>query len=211
MQPIFNEIWDLAKPFLYTRQNDIHTEISVLMAFKLMEMEGGDEDIVIPAIILHDVGWIRVPKNLQLKAFGPKAVNPELNRIHEIEGVRIAEEILLQMKYDQTKTGQILEIIEGHDSRSESLSLNDMIVKDADKLWRYTKSGVEIDVERFNETVDEGLERLRRNINKWFFTRTARKIAEEELLNRTAEHGNYEAISPIVPSPLTGEGQGGGE
>jgi HD superfamily phosphodiesterase len=211
MRSVYKEIWKLAKPYLNTRQNDIHTEISVLMAFKLMEMEGGDEDIVIPAIILHDVGWIRVPKNLQLKAFGPKAVNPELNRIHEIEGVRIAEEILLQMKYDQTKTGQILEIIEGHDSRSESLSLNDMIVKDADKLWRYTKSGVEIDVERFNETVDEGLERLCSNINNWFYTRTAREIAEEELLNRTTEHGNYEAISPIVPSPLTGEGQGEGE
>jgi len=187
MQPIFKEIWKLAKPYLNTRQNDIHTEISVQMAFKLMEREGGDEDIVIPAIILHDVGWIRVPENLQLKAFGPKAVNPELNRTHETEGVRIAEEIMLQVKYDQTKTGQILEIIEGHDSRSEPLSLNDMIVKDADKLWRYTKSGVEIDVERFNETVDEGLDRLRSKINKWFFTQSAREIAKEEILKRTQE------------------------
>ena len=80
---------------------------------------------------------------------------------------------------------EILEIIGGHDSRSEPLSLNDMIVKDADKLWRYTKSGVEIDVERFNETVDEGLDRLRSNINNWFFTQSARKLAVEELLKRT--------------------------
>ena len=188
MRSVYKEIWKLAKPHLNTRQNDIHTEISVLMAFKLMEMEGGDDDVVIPAIILHDVGWSRVPENLQLKAFGPKAVNPELNRIHEIEGVRIAEEILLQVKYDQTKKEQILEIIEGHDSRSESLSLNDMIVKDADKLWRYTKSGVDIDVERFGETVDEGLERLKSNIENWFFTHTAKKLADEEFCKRADEY-----------------------
>jgi HD superfamily phosphodiesterase len=187
MQPIYDKIWNLAKPHLNTRKNDIHTEISVQMAFKLMEREGGDENIVIPAIILHDVGWIRVPENLQLKAFGPGAVSPELNRTHEIEGVRIAGEILQNVNYDKTMTEQILEIIEGHDSRSETLSLNDMIVKDADKLWRYSKSGVDIDVERFGETLDEGLERLRSNINNWFYTHTARKLAEEEVRKRSAE------------------------
>jgi HD superfamily phosphodiesterase len=184
MQPIFEEIWDLAKPYLNTRRNDIHTEISVHMAFKLLECEGGDEDIVIPAIILHDIGWSKVPEDIQLQAFGPRAVKPELNRIHEIEGVRIAAEILQQVNYDHHKTEQIIEIIEGHDSRSKSLSLNDMLVKDADKLWRYTKSGVEIDVERFNETVEEGLFRLRSNINIWFFTLTAREIAWEEVRER---------------------------
>ena len=187
MKLVHKEIWNLAKPYLNTRRNDIHTKVSVRMAFQLLECEGGDEDIVIPAIILHDVGWSKVPEDIQLQAFGPKAVKPELNRTHEIEGARIAAEILQQVNYDHHKTEQIIEIIEGHDSRTESLSLNDMIVKDADKLWRYTKSGVEIDVERFNETVEEGLLRLRSNINKWFFTQSARKLAEEELLNRTAE------------------------
>ena len=124
------------------------------------------------------------------EAFGPKAVNPELNRTHEIEGVCIAGQILKQVQYDKTKTEQILEIIEGHDSRSEALSLNDMIVKDADKLWRYTKSGLDIDVARFDETVGEGLARLRSNISNWFFTRTAREIAEKEIRNRTAELKN---------------------
>ena len=187
MEPIFEKIWNLAKPYLNTRRNDIHTEISVDMASKLMVREGGDEDIVIPAIILHDVGWIKIPEDLQLKAFGPNARDPELNRTHEIEGVRIAAEILHDVKYDQTKTKQILEIIDGHDSRNESLSLNDRIVKDADKLWRYTKSGLEIDAERFGETLEEGLERLRSNIDRWFFTATAREIAREEVRARAAE------------------------
>ena len=36
------------------------------------------------------------------------------------------------------------EIVDGHDSRPEALSLEDAIVKDADKLWRFTESGVRV-------------------------------------------------------------------
>ena len=72
------------------------------------------------------------------------------------------------------------------------MCLNDRIVKDADKLWRYTKSGLEIDAERFGETLEEGLGRLRSNITKWFFTDTAREIAWEEVRKRSAESSNSE-------------------
>ena len=54
MKPVFDKIQQLSKPFLNTRHNDVHTEISTSLAFQLLEQEGGDEDIVIPAIILHD-------------------------------------------------------------------------------------------------------------------------------------------------------------
>ena len=76
----------------------------LVLAFELLEREGGDEDVVIPAIILHDTGWKRVPADLHLKAFGPNTSRPELNRLHEVEGVKIAEEILQQVNYDSTKT-----------------------------------------------------------------------------------------------------------
>ena len=72
------------------------------------------------------------------------------------------------------------------------MSLNDRIVKDADKLRRYTKSGLEIDAERFGETLEEGLGRLRSNIGKCFFTHTARKLAEKEISKREAESSNSE-------------------
>jgi len=193
MKPVFLKIRRLAKPFLDTRHNDVHTEISTQLAFDLLEREGGDEDIVIPAIILHDTGWKRVPAELHLKAFGPKATKPELNRLHEVEGVKIAKEILQGINYDPAKFERILEIIDGHDSRQKPLALNEMIVKDADKLWRYTKSGFHIDIERFGESYEEGLERLRSNLSGWFFTVTARKLATEKLSKRekekTAEFG----------------------
>jgi HD superfamily phosphodiesterase len=187
MKPVFKKIRQLSKPFLDTRHNDVHTAISTLLAFQLVEQEGGDETIVIPAIILHDTGWKRVPAELHLKAFGPKATEPKLNRLHEVEGVKIAREILQKLKYDALKTKKILKIIDGHDSRTKPVSLNDMIVKDADKLWRYSSSGFYIDIERFGESYEEGLERLRSNVSGWFFTVTAKQMAAEKLSRREKE------------------------
>ena len=184
MKPVFEKIRDLAQPYLDTRHNDIHTAISTRLAFDLLKREGGDEDIVIPAILLHDTGWKKIPAELQLKAFGPKATEPVLHRRHETESVRIAREILQTIKYDPEKSKEILEIIDGHDSRLKAISLNDKIVKDADKLWRYSKSGFYIDIERFGETYKEGLERLRVRIFKKLFTLTAKKIASEKLRKR---------------------------
>ena len=187
MKPVFEKIRQLSKPFLNTRYNDVHTAVSTRLAYELLEREGGDEDIVIPAILLHDTGWKRVPAELHLKSFGPKATRPELNRLHETEGVKIAEEILQKLKYDAPKIKKILEIIDGHDSRTKPVSLNDMIVKDADKLWRYSKSGFNIDIERFGELQGEGLERLRCNLSGWFSTATAKEMAAEKLSRREKE------------------------
>ena len=201
MKPVFEKIRELSKPFLSTRHNEVHTEISTRLAFELLEKEGGDEDIVVPAIILHDTGWKRVPVELHLKAFGPNATRPELNRLHEVEGVKIAEEILRKVNYDFLMIKEILMIIAGHDSRTEPVSLNDMIVKDADKLWRYSKSGYIVDIERFGESKEEGLERLRSNLSGWFFTVTAKEVATEKLTRRARE----KSLNPAVGNDLVND------
>ena len=142
IKDIYERIWELARPYLKTRKNDIHTEISTDFAQQLLAQEGGEEDIVIPAIILHDVGWKKVPEDVQLKAFGPNASMPEWNRVHEVEGARIAGDILRKVNYPEDKIPEIQEIIKGHDSRKEPISHNDSVVKDADKLWRYTETAI---------------------------------------------------------------------
>jgi len=181
------EIWRLAEPHLNTRSNDIHTRLSVEFAYELLRREGGDEDVVIPAMILHDVGWKRVPEHLQLNAFGPKANAPEINRIHEREGALMAAAILEELGYEEAKIREIADIVEGHDSRKFAISLNDKIVKDADKLWRYGKTGFEIDVRRFEQTEEEEIERLRAGLETWFFTDYAKEIAGKELDERVKE------------------------
>jgi hypothetical protein len=62
-----------------------------------------------------------------------------------------------------------------------------MIAKDADKLWRYTRSGFNIDVKRFGETFPEAILRLESNLNAWFFTKAAADIAREKLMRRKQE------------------------
>lgn len=196
MRDIDCRILELAKPYLNTRKNDIHTDISCKFALRLLESEPGDHEVVIPAIICHDVGWIKVPEDLQLKAFGPKGFDPELRRIHEEEGVKLAREILRQVGYDPLKTAEILDIIDGHDSRLTAISDNDKIVKDADKLFRFEPVGLRIDAGRFELAILPYVKWLEERIESWFFTETAKRLALEELkktANFTPGPGSKEA------------------
>lgn len=183
----YKRLWRLAQPYLDTRENQFHTRISVALALRLIEQEGGDPEVVIPAVILHDVGWKRIPEDLHLKAFGPDASAPELNRTHEVEGVKIARSLLREVSYDRSIACEILAIIDGHDSRNEPFCKNDAIVKDADKLWRYTREGFAIDIERFGETFDSGIARLSDNLGSWFLTDSGNKSAADLLRQRKKE------------------------
>jgi hypothetical protein len=190
MRKIFKEIWELARPYLDTRDNEIHTEISIQFAYKLLEAEGGDEEVVVPAIMLHDVGWKEVPEELQLKGFGPKVSLPELTKIHEEEGVKIAQHILEKVNYDSNKAEEILRIVGGHDSRKEPISLNDKLVKDADKLFRYTREYVDIYAEKFQLTHDQLHARHEEKLAMWFLTRSGSEMAKAELEKRLEERNN---------------------
>ncbi len=180
MSTLFAQIYALAEQYLATRKNDIHTERSHRFAWRLLEDEPGDPEVVIPAIICHDLGWIKVPEHLQLKAFGP-GFDPNLRRIHEIEGVELARGILLQVHYDPVKSTEILDIIDGHDSRSQAISDSDKIVKDADKLFRCTATGFAIDVDRFHQNRESYLKWISGQIDAWFFTETGKRLAWREL------------------------------
>lgn len=173
-------IYDLARPYLQTRQNDLHTGICYSFACRLLAEEPGDPGIVLPAIICHDLGWIMLSEDQQRKAFGP-VFDPELRRIHEVEGVKLARRILEQVGYDTEKTEEILDIIDGHDSRRLALSDNDRIVKDADKLFRYEPRGRAIDMERFGIEASAYLRWLTSQIEPWFLTETGRRFAYAEL------------------------------
>jgi len=184
-QPGFvcDEIYRKAAPYLDTRRNDVHVSISYDFAWRLLAFyPEAEEKIVLPAIVLHDVGWKMVPEGRQLNAFGPKAKDKKTQRIHETEGVKIAEEILAGLNYDQEKIPEILSIIDGHDTRLEALSLNDQLVKDADKLWRFTPTGVDIDHARFGIPRDSYLNWLGTVIDEWLFTPEAKEMAHEALV-----------------------------
>ncbi|MFQ5613584.1 MAG: HD domain-containing protein [Anaerolineae bacterium] len=182
MTSIYDQISQKAAPYLDTRHNDVHVSISYDFARRLLaHYPEADEDVVLPAILLHDVGWKTVPEEKQLGAFGPKAKDPATNRLHEVEGVRLAGQILAALGYDAAKTEEILAIIDGHDSRLEALSLNDKLVKDADKLWRFTPTGISIDHRRFGIEVRAYMDWIGTMIEGWMFTPEAKAMAREAL------------------------------
>jgi HD superfamily phosphodiesterase len=182
LEKLYDEILDKAKKYLDTRQNDVHVPLSYDFAKRLLKhYPEADGDIVLPAIILHDVGWKMVSEDEQLKSFGPKMEGKEKQHVHELKGLKIAEEILVSFGFEMEKIQEILEIIEGHDTRKESISLNDSLVKDADKLWRYTPIGVEIDHTRFRIERRKWINHLSENIDNLFFTPRAKEMAREAL------------------------------
>lgn len=137
-------IWKHAEPHLKVRDNDTHTIYSYGLARALVDLHPeADPEVVLPAILLHDTGWSTVPEKDILSAIAPGGGRPDLVIQHEKEGARIARQVLGDVGWDAERTEQIITIIDGHDSRREAMSLNDALMKDADKLWRLTPHGVD--------------------------------------------------------------------
>jgi len=187
MKRIYQRIFEHAKPYLRTRQNLIHTRIVLRYALKLLKVEKGTEEVVIPAVILHDVGWDAVPEHLHLTAFGPNLSNPRLARAHEVEGMKIARKILESLHYPPEKAKEICQIIRGHDTRNTPISRNDRIVKDSDKLFRYSQKGLAIDMDRFQISRISRLNFLEKQVEEWFFLSASRQLARKELAQRRNE------------------------
>jgi HD superfamily phosphohydrolase YqeK len=178
-------VFRLAKPYLKARDNEVHTRAAIEFALRLLETEKADRDVVLTAIILHDVGYSAVPEEMILRAYGPRK-EKVVTRIHEQEGAGIAAAILNEVGYDASKTTEILEIIDGHDTRPVALSINDQVVKDADKLTRYARD-LRSWPPSFCLTAQEAAARLERFVENWFFLATSKDMAKEELKQRRIE------------------------
>ena len=184
------DLFQQAEPYLKMRNDSAHTRIAHGYALLLLEKEGGERNVVEPAIILHDVGWSALkPEDIEaaygICTTGAKA--RELNRIHEVQGAIIAEKILTEQGCDTTTIHRIVKIIERHDSGKNPDTTEEKLVKDADKLWRFSKIGYHYELQRQATTHAARHAFLSQKIDTWFFTRTAKKMAEKELQARDKE------------------------
>jgi hypothetical protein len=178
MTPRDQALWRAARPWLDVRSNDVHTLIAWRLAGTLLALRpGADAAVVLPAIILHDTGWKRMPQEKLAKAVGPNAQFPELQRDHEIAGVEIGAAILrdLQLALDDAA---ILAIVDGHDTTKVARSNEDAIVKDADKLWRFTPHGVATIGGWFETPAPDTLAMLQDFVLPSFLTPEARIMAQ---------------------------------
>jgi HD superfamily phosphodiesterase len=186
MKDIFEYIWQMALPYQDKRDDKGHAEITLHYATRLVELENGDEDIVIPAIILHDVGYSQLTREVRLSIFD-KDVGEDtklsVRLQHQDAGVELAREILDKVGYPADLTAEILEIISQHDTREGFISRNEGLVRDADKLWRFSEAGFAADERRYGSVPQLRLESLADNIDrdKYFYSESARQIARKEL------------------------------
>lgn len=112
MEHVYQKIWQLAKPYYEKgRVYDID-QINWMtpMANKIADTEGLNKKILMPLVILHDVGWSKV------KRLNPNIKDKETKKIHMKASAQIAQEILEQVGYDKELTKKVVHYISVHDN-----------------------------------------------------------------------------------------------
>lgn len=183
----YDGVWRAAAPYMSARKNNIHIPLSYDFADRLVHAyPEADADIVMLAILLHDIGWQSIDMaDIMGKVFGRKAMKSDTVVLHEKEGARLAREILEKESWPEPTIAAVCEIIDGHDTRSAALSLNDRLVRDADKLWRFTITGLAIVSEWFKQTPREYIAWLETVLSE-LETEAGKEMAQRELAQTRA-------------------------
>lgn len=183
-------IWKLALQYQDKRQDVGHAEHVTYFALKLLEyFPNANRYIVIPAAILHDIGWAAIPpedldlfqSSLAVSFDEFKKQEPRLRQLHQKAGAKLSKELLKQTAYSTNYIPDIVEIISQHDTRTGFLNINDGLVRDADKLWRYTLRHYQIYFKGMTEY--EICKRTIANISKpgFFYSDLSGQIAKIEM------------------------------
>ncbi len=184
MKTDFKKIWKLSIPYLKKGGRKdflLHTEGVVKAMELLLKTEIGRPEILIPAAILHDTGWSKVPKNLQ-KSNNEKQKIESL-KLHLKYSVPIINKILAKVNFDKKSIKIITNIVLAHKFKKPK-ELSKRLLIDADTLSDVFKRQFYSDCKAYNRTPSE-LYNFRKN-NK-FYTETAKAIFDKELEKRRKE------------------------
>lgn len=150
--------------------------------------------ILIPAIILHDVGWSAIGENKNTQWN-----DQELRRRHMEIGAQLAEHILSKMTYSPTLTQRIVHLVAHHDDQylgKDPQTQEEIILRDADacfiltflSFWKdFTVTGGDLSSTDF----------LDKKKKKWGkrYTQTAQIITNKEIAARKSEVNGGEVLS----------------
>src|SRR5690606_14196402 len=114
------------------------------------------------------------------KGFGPDMMKSDVRFLHEAEGVRLSRPLLEACGWSEAAIAAVTEIIDGHDTRPEPRHLDDRLVRDADKLWRFGVTGVSVACDWFRMTPRQYADRLETQTGL-LETESGRRWAVEEL------------------------------
>ena len=177
-------VWRAVEPYTRSRMNDIHLPLTLHYAELLLDTEPeADELVTRVAAMLHDAGWARVDESKILEE-GFRSDNfmtSDIRVQHEIFGCDIAREILPGCGFDDAFITRVTDIIDGHDTRAVSHSIEDSIVRDSDRLWRFNPVGLGFSAEWFGKTPQQIRQKLEKDIMPEMITPAGRAMAEAEL------------------------------
>lgn len=176
-------VWAAVLPETRSRSNDIHLPMSLAYAERLCDaLPAADSLVVRVAVLLHDTGWGRVDQDrLISEGFAGDWRRADIRYEHERQGVLIAQEVLPPLGYGQEFIDRVTAIIDGHDTRQEAHSLEDALMRDADRLWRFNHTGIALAHSWFELTPSTYMGRLEEEILPELRTQAGVDIATAEL------------------------------
>jgi len=176
-------IWKSVVPETRTRGNDIHLPISLAYAERLCAAYPQAEALLVRvAILLHDTGWGRVDESRIIsEGFSGDWRKAQIRYEHEKLGCEIAREVLPPLGYGAEFVEEVVKIIDGHDTRKEAHSLEDALMRDADRLWRFDHAGIALASGWFGMDPATYCDRLAAEIVPELLTEAGIAMAQAEL------------------------------
>lgn len=184
----YNNVWILAIEQLKKGINKdyvLHTKGVVKAMQMILKKEVGNTDILMPAAMLHDVGWAKVPKKYQCTTNKKsKLIALEL---HIKYAPGIIRKILSSLDYKTSQVNEIIDIVVAH-KFCKPRKLSKQLLIDADQLSDAFKEQFDSDVKAYN-TTPQKLYNFRIKDNQ-FYTKTAENIFFKLMKKRQNEFKN---------------------
>ncbi|AXJ10940.1 HD domain-containing protein [Arthrobacter sp. PM3] len=171
-----------------TRGNDIHLPISLAFAERLCRAHpDADAELVRVATLLHDTGWAHVDESRIIsEGFAGDWRKAAIRYEHEKQGCVVARRVLPGLGYPAEFVDRVCAIIDGHDTRFVARSLEDALVRDADRLWRFDQAGIALASSWFGLDPAAYTDRLAAEIVPELITQAAVDMATADLGRSTA-------------------------
>lgn len=186
--PGYANLWKAVVPETRARGNDVHLPISLAFASRLCDAyPHADRELVMVTVLLHDTGWAHVDETRIIsEGFGENWRSASIRFEHEVEGCKVARRVLPPLGYDEGFINRTCEIIDGHDTRPVAFSVEDALVRDADRLWRFDQAGIALASSWFGLDPAAYADRLTTEIIPELITAAAVEMARAHLDRSTA-------------------------
>lgn len=181
-------LWTAVVTETRTRGNDIHLPISVAYAERLCDAyPEADRELVLVATLLHDTGWAHVDESRIIsEGFTGDWRKAQIRYEHETQGCAVARRVLPGLGYSPDFIERVTAIIDGHDTRFVAYSLEDALMRDADRSWRFDRAGIALASSWFGMDPAVYSDRLQAEIIPELITEAAVQMATADLARSTA-------------------------